>query len=222
MCDNDDDVYLNDHTERIKEAVKILKHYTTTQGKEIGNIGVSSIDNLLRGLLQCKKLVSIVPSAFPNIASDEFLQYDITVINSHPPERSFDILIFTEVLEHLLAEDEIVLKNVSSLVKQEGLLIASVPNAVSHINRVKVLFGHNIFWTKRDIISGVFGGFGHIREYNVREVRSLFSSHFRILGMHKQNPYGSRMIRRFLNLLPRTWSSTLLLVAVKKDDIPVK
>jgi 2-polyprenyl-3-methyl-5-hydroxy-6-metoxy-1,4-benzoquinol methylase len=59
----------------------------------------------------------------------------------------YDLVIFTEVLEHLLQDDEIIMMNVKKLVRPGGLLLISVPNALTFSNRVKVITGKNIYWS---------------------------------------------------------------------------
>lgn len=56
-------------------------------------------------------------------------------------ERFFDLIIFTEIIEHLLIDPRIYLKKIKKVLKKDGRLLITTPNAVHLKNRVKVLIG---------------------------------------------------------------------------------
>lgn len=80
---------------------------------------------------------------------------------------------------------------------------------------MKILFGKNIFWSKYDILNGVYGGYGHIREYTLIEVKSIMEEHFDIKEIFGINPYGPKLIRIALNLLPSPWRSVIVAIGIK-------
>lgn len=141
--------------------------------------------------------------------------YDLT--REHPqPSRTFQLVLMLEVLEHLLADDELVLTRLHSLVEPGGYVCISVPNVARHVNRLKILMGINPLQPKREIVSGGMGGYGHIREYTVGEVRRMLSNEFEVLELTAVNPYGSPRARQLLDILPRTLRSTILAVGRAK------
>jgi 2-polyprenyl-3-methyl-5-hydroxy-6-metoxy-1,4-benzoquinol methylase len=60
--------------------------------------------------------------------------------NWNLPTESFDVVVAGEVLEHLYYP-QIVLGKVADVLKSDGILVGSVPNAFSLINRTRLFFG---------------------------------------------------------------------------------
>ena len=212
--------YKNQHEKRMKITISELSGYVTGKEKTL-NIGVSDIDIMLLSFFQ--NLYFAVPSNLYS-SQDEIkrniIQLDIIDKEIETKEK-FDIIIFTEVLEHLMADDESVIKNLYNLLHNQGILIFSVPNAVTLLNRFKIIFGQNIYWDKSDIIKGVYGGFGHIREYTFSEVQRLLSIHFDILLIKGINGYRNG-IKRIINLLPKTFSNTIFVICRKKPEVAIE
>ncbi|MGA2160299.1 MAG: methyltransferase domain-containing protein [Dehalococcoidia bacterium] len=90
-------------------------------------------------------------------------------------DNYFDVVIFTEVLEHIFAPPSKVLSEVRRVMKSGGLLIFSVPNIATLLNRVRFLFGVTPLPPADDQMKdGWVHGHDHIHEYTMREVDVLF------------------------------------------------
>ena len=65
-----------------------------------------------------------------------------SICEAIPPEAAgqYDIVLFFEVLEHLVYTDEAVI-HIRQLLKPEGWLLLSTPNMASWLNRILLLFG---------------------------------------------------------------------------------
>lgn len=85
-------------------------------------------------------------------------------------DDSFDLVVFTETLEHIPRSPYAVLNEVARVLKPGGILVFSVPNLSSLNNRIKLLLGRNILSVER----AHYSTFGHFREYNMREVEYMF------------------------------------------------
>lgn len=59
------------------------------------------------------------------------------------PERKFDLIIFSEVIEHLHEAPELVMLLLSSMLNNYGYLICTTPNFSFIRNRLSCLVGHN-------------------------------------------------------------------------------
>ena len=105
----------------------------------------------------------------------------------------------------------IILLNLKKLVRKNGLLLISVPNALTFSNRIKMMLGKNIYWSKKDIVHGVYGGYGHIREYSLTEIRNLVSDYFKIMKINGINGYRTGA-SKILNVLPITYSNTIAIL----------
>jgi SAM-dependent methyltransferase len=99
------------------------------------------------------------------------------------PDNYFDLVIFTEVLEHLFALPSEVLKEIRRVMRAQGKLILSVPNFASLIKRIKLLLGINPLPAIDDQVRGGGRcGYGHIREYTMGEIVPILKvSEFTIL-----------------------------------------
>ena len=74
--------------------------------------------------------------------------------------------------------------------------------------------GENPYMKKSDIINGVFGGFGHIREYSFREVKKLLINDFRIVILEGWNDYPN-IFNKLAKLLPKVYSETIFALCTK-------
>ena len=171
--------YKKQHERRMKMTISMLSNYVTGREKTL-NIGVSDIDDLLLSFFQ---------DIYFGIPTDMYVPLDdvkrrliqLDIANRSEMTEKFGTIIFTEVMEHLMIDDELIIRNICSLLATHGILVLSVPNAATFLNRFKILFGRNVYWDKVNIIRGVYGGFGHIREYTFSEVQRLLSTYFDII-----------------------------------------
>ncbi|QRF75035.1 hypothetical protein Thermo_00528 [Thermoplasmatales archaeon] len=145
--------------------------------------------------------------------------YDVTIAHDgdHEITLKYGMELFYETLEHLLAPDGLIPRNLTKFLNNGGLLLGSVPNAVKAERRLNFLLGRNIHWPKDATVDGVFGGFGHIRAYTYSEVTELLSKEYKVLDKYRFSPYGSSKIRKVLNLLPNSWIAVIFFEARKKE-----
>lgn len=86
-------------------------------------------------------------------------------------EASFDIVLFCEIIEHLLMDPVKVLREIRRVLKINGQLILTTPNVSRLENVARMLSGANIY----DPYSG-YGAYGqHNREYNKHELYLLLT-----------------------------------------------
>lgn len=81
----------------------------------------------------------------------------------------FDVIIFAEIIEHLLMDPCKVLREIKRVLKPGGTLVITTPNVARLENVARLIAGENIY----DPYSG-YGPYGrHNREYNRHELVSL-------------------------------------------------
>lgn len=86
-------------------------------------------------------------------------------------DASFDIVLFCEIIEHLLMDPAKVLREIRRVLKPRGQLILTTPNISRLENVSRILSGANIY----DPYSG-YGPYGrHNREYNKHELHLLLT-----------------------------------------------
>lgn len=203
--------YVKFHNKRISHLITFLiKHVKS--GSKIGIIGYSIFDSMIRDKLPGCTIYNILPTIdFAGLEVDlarQILVYDITENKSVEIAYEFDYIIFTEVLEHLFSDDSQVINNVTKLLRKDGYLFFSVPNVSALGKLIPLIVGENPYMKKSEIIEGAFGGFGHIREYSIREVRNLLTNNFKIIAIEGWNDYHN-IYNRVAKLLPKVYAETI-------------
>jgi SAM-dependent methyltransferase len=79
----------------------------------------------------------------------------------------YDLIVFSEVIEHLHTSPARVLPFIRSLLRPDGLVFIQTPNAVVLHKRLQLLLGSNPY----NLISENTGNPGHFREYTSAELR---------------------------------------------------
>jgi SAM-dependent methyltransferase len=106
---------------------------------------------------------------------DEVIEADLETLTLPFPPESFDVLIASEVLEHLF-DPSAALKRISLLIKPGGLLYASSPN-VAHHSVLRMLLGNR--W---DYMHSGRMDWTHIRWFTPATYRELIeTAGFRII-----------------------------------------
>jgi SAM-dependent methyltransferase len=87
------------------------------------------------------------------------------------PNATFSIVLFCEIIEHLLMDPLRVLSEIRRVLQSDGELILTTPNVSRLENVTRMIAGTNIY----DPYSG-FGPYGrHNREYNKHELHNLLT-----------------------------------------------
>lgn len=86
---------------------------------------------------------------------------------------SFDIVLVTEVLEHIFDTDAL-LSEVRRVLKEGGVLVLTVPNVCSLVSRIQVGLGRLPSYVEHHCRAGMAG---HIRGYNLPAVKKQLLEH---------------------------------------------
>jgi len=86
--------------------------------------------------------------------------------------NSFDIVLFTNVIEHLHSSPKRPLSEIRRVLKNKGILILSTPNLANLKNRLLMMVGLSNH-VNIDIWYNCNPYFGHIREYTSSEIRKI-------------------------------------------------
>ena len=93
------------------------------------------------------------------------------------PDDSFDGVLFTEVLEHLLYDPRKLVDEIYRVMRPNGELVVSTPNVLRIENKVKVILGRNIYPRHENFyFSDLYRR--HNREYTMQELIDLFKPRF--------------------------------------------
>jgi SAM-dependent methyltransferase len=137
-------------------------------------------------------------------------------------DNYFDIIIFAEVFEHLLPPTDNVLREVSRVLRIGGKLIFSTPNFAQLINRIRLLVGINpLAPVDEQFKRGWVHGYGHVREYTMKEVTEILSYYNFIILKKKfisSNP-NVRSIENSYQLLEQLYLLVCLLVPAFRETM---
>lgn len=87
------------------------------------------------------------------------------------PDGSFDVVLFCEILEHLLMDPLAVLNKIRRVLRPDGVVVVTTPNVARLNNMLRIAGGHNIY----DPYSG-YGPYGrHNREYTMTDLHALLA-----------------------------------------------
>lgn len=92
---------------------------------------------------------------------------DQALIDAHGP---FDVVMFTDVLEHIASPSEVLNLGIAAL-KPGGLLVASVPNVAHWTVRLRLLFGRWEY-TSKGIMDAT-----HLRWFTHKSFKAFFKAH---------------------------------------------
>ena len=108
--------------------------------------------------------------------------------------ETFDCVVCSEVLEHLLHSPSHMLSEIRRVLRRGGVLVLSTPNAVRLEVRLKVLLGKELCHYRSFYASPPSDR--HNKEYTLSEVRELLSEHgFRVERIFCRNTTSWRAIR---------------------------
>ena len=120
------------------------------------------------------KAIETADNAIKHIRTLGVEVYDLDV-NSKWTEKineKFDVVVCTELIEHVFDTDNL-LTNINSVLKKNGFLVISTPNVASFGRRLMLLFGINPileFTTRKEDA-------GHIRYFTFADLEKLLSEH---------------------------------------------
>ena len=95
-------------------------------------------------------------------------------------DNFFDLVVFTEVLEHIPQSPILALKEMERVTKPGGHILLTTPNIARSINRGKLAAGRSIMYPVDDLLDNDGNGstiyMRHNREYTMRELVRLVSA----------------------------------------------
>jgi SAM-dependent methyltransferase len=127
----------------------------------------------------------------------------------------FDLVLCCEILEHLPVDPTQMLFEIHRVLKPEGKLLLTTPNALAYQNLWRLATGHNIY----DQYSG-YGVYGrHNREYAPAELlRLLQACNYDIIEIWLEDIYGHPPLTRLLKRVRKHWRDNIFVLAQAKGE----
>lgn len=112
-------------------------------------------------------------SAFNEEYTFAYTSFNLELSDYPYPDEHFDLVLFCEILEHLVVDPLPVFDKLHRIIKPGGHLIVTTPNAARLANVAILLSGSNIF----DRYHPQFGVYGrHNREFTLEELEVILSN----------------------------------------------
>ncbi len=98
-------------------------------------------------------------------------------------EGTFDLVLFTEILEHLTIHPQVIFTQIKKIIKPQGFLILTTPNVLRSQNLFSLLFKRNIYFSLDQLKQLSYHR--HNREYTQKElIHLLTSAGFKVVKSH--------------------------------------
>lgn len=179
----------NGHKKRYADEIELISEYLK-KGKVL-DIGASPYH-----LMYCLKRLGFdicgvdintsILKEFQNKHKLNVIKHNIEKGRVPFKNEEFDLIIFTEIFEHLGINPLHVLKEIRRILRPNGILILSTPNFYTLHKIIMLLFGrsfNNALGELKKVEST--GYMGHIREYSNREIEMILENcGFRIKKTH--------------------------------------
>jgi 2-polyprenyl-3-methyl-5-hydroxy-6-metoxy-1,4-benzoquinol methylase len=162
-------------------------------------------------------------------AGIEFVSSNLNELRpfKHLAPQQFDIVIITQVIEHILNHPLGLLRSLAGVMRPGGLMILTTPNPATIMNAVRVLQGRSLLWGTNDFIDQpkiednhiISQGEIHYREYTSAELCHMLEgsglrvehSHYLPLGISRTQSKLKKLVKN--NPLGKTLTSLRLLAS---------
>lgn len=180
--------------------------------KEKYNINVHGISYKFENIFTQRMQAASIPIYKCDVEKDKFPFED----------RAFNIVLCSELLEHLLFNPLHMLNEINRILENEGILILTTPNIARLENRIKLMFGKSINWPidgdlaffKRDLYDR------HNREYTVDEITTMCkTTGFDVMWskfFNYRKATDNNIKFQIYNILGKIYASDNILIVCKK------
>lgn len=164
--------YWQRHAVRFEYVLRYLAARGESRVRTVLDIGGSFQTRLLAEQFPAWRIDTLAEGDDPRFrlpAPSQFFAFDLNDA-IHPQKwpalgGPYDLIVFMEVIEHLVAPPANVLRFLASQLRPGGAILLTTPNAAWLKNRLKLLRGKNPFELLREDRSG------HVREYTLDELQ---------------------------------------------------
>jgi SAM-dependent methyltransferase len=202
--------YVDVHRARFADILRLCRKYVPDASARVLDIGRSELTAYLLKFYRNITTMGLDPSIddgghreMRRMETVPHITFDL--LNSHcgrswPECGSFDLIVFSEVIEHLHVAPEFVLACLRSLLAEGGVLVCTTPNAADIAKRLRLTFGRNPYERLRLYSINP----GHIREYTRQELCEIAHS------------VGLSCVRHSYFSWPQSWNGSRIKAAIMK------
>lgn len=167
--------YIEQHLRRYAETVKLIPTSPRLKALDLGTFiplagylkDTTKHSYAYHGIWKGEKMKKI------KFQRQEFLLHNFDAEkDKYPfPNGSFDLILCCEVIEHLGLDPMNMIEECNRILKQNGLLLLTTPNATSLRNVFKILLGYSPYFYPSFTLTTD----RHNREYAPREIEHIFA-----------------------------------------------
>lgn len=161
----DEEIYLRTHSRRYELLIDLVR---SLGPQSILVVGPSYESVLLRDAVPGARVDTLgwEDNRFPRVGDERHVQHDLNDPD-YPELDSHDVVVCSEVIEHLHVSPVPVLRFLAGTLALGGHLVIQTPNATALPKRLRMLLGRNPYEPIRDEANNP----GHFHEYTVGELR---------------------------------------------------
>lgn len=174
--------YFDMHKDRFADILDICRNYVPDRSVRVLDVGRSELTAYLLNFYQDVYTLGLDLSIDDGghrerskMETAPHIIYDLLnarVFSSWPASGPFDLIVFSEVIEHLCVAPEFVFAFLNSLLADDGVLICTTPNAADISKRLRLALGQNPYERLRLYSINP----GHLREYTRQELCAIAQS----------------------------------------------
>lgn len=180
--------YIAMHSDRLRDTLTIVRHLMPRGGELLDYCATGIFKRAVTDLLKDVRQTSV---AGVNFELDHYADRYGTA--------RYDVCLNTEVLEHLLHDPSHMLYSINRMLKPDGHLLLTTPNALSTANGLQLMAGHApTLWNQLVTASKPYYD-RHNRDWTPFEVERILGEHgFEIVDSFTRDYYDStrRMLKR--------------------------
>jgi len=183
--------YILNKAQRIKYTIKYFNYILQDEKYKdrkckILDIGTSPFTFLYKKYFNAKVSTIDLTGLYKRrceLNNIEFKKCNILKEDIPFPDNEFDIVIFTEVFEHLIGPPQLIFGRIRKVLKDNGVLVFSTPNIASYYNLIMLLFGKsiltpvNLLYKEETPGKWIAHGYGHWRKFTMNELINLLSEY---------------------------------------------
>lgn len=170
--------YFTIHQERYKIILQEIMNLNLPKNSRVLDIGCYPL-HLFRALEQepFEFRMNGVASNHEPVEDENIEQLNIEKEKLPFKKETFDLVLMTEVIEHLTADPRAYLTEINRVLTQNGYLLMTTPNAAHLKNRMKLLTGHSAHFPLKQLLEtkshdeSIY--FRHNREFTMEELTSM-------------------------------------------------
>lgn len=172
--------YLAFHRGRFSAVLSALKEAAGERSLRVLDIGTSHLTLLLKGRYDAVTTIDGQPGWRTRVVPQgiQFIVHDLSRSSLPFSPGSFDVIVCSEVIEHLPYAPARLLAQCARALTDGGILVLTTPNACSYYHRRDMLCGRNPFLLPPPGDDPT--GSSHRREYTMAELREACS----VAGFH--------------------------------------